>query len=76
VLRDAATWYVVGGAVTGDPRRAKLAGLRARLLGGDPRALSLIISSEDRSGGRDTIEDFVSASGGAKAMADRALKTR
>ncbi|MBU0824171.1 MAG: EpsI family protein [Alphaproteobacteria bacterium] len=76
VLRDAATWYVVDGAVTGDPRRAKLAGLRARLLGGDPRALSLIVSSEERQGGRDAIEDFVSASGGAKAMADRALKTR
>jgi len=76
VLRAAATWYVVGGAVTGDPRRAKLAGLKARLLGSEPRALSLIISSEERRGGRDAIEDFVSASGGAKAMADRALKTR
>ena len=76
VLRDAATWYVVDGAATGDPRRAKLAGLKARLLGGDPRALSLIVSSEERQGGRDAIEDFVSASGGAKAMADRALKTR
>ena len=76
VLRDAATWYVVGGTVTGNPRRAKLAGLQARLLGGDPRALSLIISSEERQGGLDAITDFVSASGGAKAMADRALKTR
>ena len=76
VLRDAATWYVVGGTVTGDPRRAKLAGLQARLLGGDPRALSLIVSSEKRHGGLDAITDFVSASGGAKAMADRALKTR
>ena len=76
VLRDAATWYVVGGTVTGDPRRAKLAGLQARLLGGDPRALSLILSSEEQQGGRNAIEDFVSASGGVKAMADRALKTR
>ncbi|WP_447756287.1 exosortase A [Sphingopyxis fribergensis] len=76
VLRDAATWYVVGGTVTGNPRRAKLAGLQARLIGGDPRALSLIVSSEERHGGRNAIEDFVSASGGAKAMADRALETR
>jgi len=76
VLRDAATWYVVDRAVTGDPRRAKLAGLKARLLGGDPRALSLIVSSEAGQGGRDAVEDFVSASGGAKVMADRALKTR
>jgi exosortase A len=76
VLRDAATWYVVDGKVTGSPRAAKLAGLKARLLGGDPRALALIISSEERQGGRNAIEDFVSASGGAKAIADRALKTR
>ncbi|OWQ95250.1 exosortase A [Sphingopyxis witflariensis] len=76
VLRDAATWYVVDGGVTGDPRRAKLAGLKARLLGGDPRALSLILSSEAGQGGRDAIADFVVASGGAQAMADRALKTR
>ncbi|MGN6690533.1 MAG: exosortase A [Sphingopyxis sp.] len=76
VLRDAATWYVVDGAATGAPRVAKLAGLKARLFGGDPRALSLIVSSEERQGGRDAITDFVSASGGAQAMADRALKTR
>jgi len=76
VLRDAATWYVVDGAVTGAPRAAKLAGLKARLVGGDPRALSLIVSSEERQGGRDAIADFVSASGGAQAMADRALKLR
>ena len=63
-------------AQAGDPRRAKLAGLRARLLGGDPRALSLIISSEERHGGLNAITDFLSASGGVKAMADRALKTR
>lgn len=76
VLRDAATWYVVDGEVTGSARAAKLAGLKARLFGGDPRALSLIISSEERQGGRNAIVDFVSASGGVKAIADRALKTR
>ncbi|MDR7061906.1 MULTISPECIES: exosortase A [unclassified Sphingopyxis] len=76
VLRDAATWYVVDGKVTGSARAAKLAGLKARLLGGDPRALSLIISSEERRGGRNAIENFLSASGGVNAMADRALKTR
>lgn len=76
VLRDAATWYVVDGAATGSPRAAKLAGLKARLLGGDPRALSLIVSAEEAHGGRDAIAAFVSASGGAQAMADRALKLR
>jgi len=76
VLRDAATWYVVDGRATGSPRAAKLAGLKARLFGGDPRALSLIVSSEEEQGGAQAITDFVSASGGAQAMADRALKLR
>src|SRR3546814_9779809 len=46
LLREAATWYVVGGRATGSARAAKLAGLKARRFGGDPRALSLIVSSE------------------------------
>ncbi|QNO26449.1 EpsI family protein [Sphingopyxis sp. OPL5] len=75
-LRDATTWYVVNGTATGSPRGAKLAGLKARLLGGDPRALSLIVSAEEGRGGTKAIADFVSASGGAQAMADRALKLR
>ena len=76
MLRDAVTWYVVDGRVSGSGRAAKLAGLEARLFGGDPRALSLIVSSEEVKGGHDAIADFVSASGGAQAMADRALKLR
>jgi EpsI family protein len=76
VLRDAATWYVVDRRATGSARAAKLAELRARLFGGDPRALSLIVSSEEGEGGAAAIADFVAASGGAQAMADRALKLR
>jgi len=76
VLRDAATWYVVDGRATGSARTAKLLGLKARLGGGDPRALSLIVSAEAGQGGAAAISDFVSASGGAQAMADRALKLR
>ncbi len=76
VLRDAATWYVVGGRATGSAREAKLAGLNMRLFGGDPRALSLIVSSEEAEGGARAIADFVAASGGAQLMADRALKSR
>jgi hypothetical protein len=76
VLRDAATWYVVDGRATGSARAAKLAELSARLFGGDPRALSLIVSSEEGEGGARAIADFVAASGGAQAMADRALKLR
>src|SRR5690606_13684464 len=76
VLRDAATWYVVGGRATGSTRRAKLAALKARLFGGDPRALSIIVSSEEGEGGARAIADFVAASGGVQLMADRALKSR
>jgi len=76
VLRDAATWYVVGGRATGSARLAKLAALKARLFGGDPRALSIIVSSEEGEGGARAIADFVAASGGAQLMADRALKSR
>jgi EpsI family protein len=76
VLRDAATWYVVDRRAKGSARAAKLAELRARLFGGDPRALSLIVSSEEGEGGALAIADFVAASGGAQAMADRALKLR
>ncbi|PAL22682.1 exosortase A [Sphingopyxis sp. GW247-27LB] len=76
VLRDAATWYVVDGHATGSARAAKFAGLKARLFGGDPRALSLIVSSEEGEGGARAIADFVAASGGAQLMADRALKLR
>lgn len=75
-LRDAASWYVVDGAVTGNPRSAKIAGLKARLLGGDPRALLIIVSAQQGQGGRVAVADFVAASGGAQAMADRALKSR
>src|SRR3546814_2888086 len=59
LLREAATWYVVGGRATGSARAAKLAGLKARLFGGDPRALSLIVSSETGRGGARAIADFV-----------------
>lgn len=76
VLRDAVTWFLVDGQLTGDPRRAKLLGLRARLAGGDPRGLALIVSAESSAGGRDAIAAFVAASGGAKALADRAIKLR
>ncbi|WP_052071749.1 exosortase A [Sphingopyxis sp. MWB1] len=76
LLRDAATFYVVNGKATGSARHAKLGQLRARLLGGDPRALSLIVSAEADAGGRDAVAAFLSAAGGAQAIADRALKTR
>ncbi len=76
VQRDAATWYWVDGQITGDPRTVKLLGLKARLLGGDPRALALVVSSEVDAGGLDGVAAFVADAGGAKALADQSLKLR
>lgn len=76
VLRDVTTWYLVDGVLTGDPRRAKLAGLLARLTGGDPRAVAVLVSSEADVGGAGAIAAFVAAAGGPKALADHAIKIR
>lgn len=46
VERTVATWYRLGGMTTADPFRAKLLTVRARLAGGDRRALALHLSAE------------------------------
>lgn len=76
VLRDAATWYIVAGQTSGDPRQAKWLTLQARLGGGDPRAAALIISSEKRSGGAAAMRDWLNAAGGVRKIADRATESR
>lgn len=76
VLRDAASWYVVGGTVATDPRRVKWLTLRGRLGGGDPRAAALVMSAEADRGGSDAMRDWLAAAGGVRKLADRALKTR
>ncbi|GGO98073.1 exosortase A [Stakelama pacifica] len=47
VYRHVATWYDVAGTLTDSPNRAKLATLRAKLLGGKQRAVAILISVED-----------------------------
>lgn len=74
--RDAASWFVVGGTVTGDARQAKLLTLWSRLTGGDPRAAALVISAEERAGGRAAMRDWLMAAGGVREVADRALEIR
>jgi EpsI family protein len=78
VNRDVATWYRTDGATTASPARAKLAGIIARLFGGDPRAVAIVISAEDGADqkARDAIAAFVAAAGGAERLADRAIKLR
>lgn len=71
--RETAHWFIVGGALTADPRRAKLAGLTARLLGGDPRATAIVLSSQQ---GRAAMHDWLDAAGGVRKVADPALETR
>lgn len=44
--RDVAQFYRVNGAMTGNPYTAKIEGLKARLLSGDPKAYALFVSAE------------------------------
>lgn len=71
--RDVAAWYIVGGALETDPRRAKLRGLVVRLTGGDPRAVALLVSSEN---GIDAMDDWLAAAGGVREVAGLGLKSR
>lgn len=48
VVRDVATFYRIGGVTTGSKMRVKLETMRARLLGSDPSAVAVTISSTDR----------------------------
>jgi exosortase A len=52
-VRLVVSWYVVGGHLYATPAGVKAATLRARLLGGDPRAAAILVSAE-RLPGRDT----------------------
>jgi EpsI family protein len=50
VERVVATWYRVGDMVTDDDVPVKLATLKARLLGGDQRAVAVHLSGEAETG--------------------------
>ena len=62
VERVVATWYRVGNVTTADPHRVKFETARARLLGGDQRAVALHLSAEGP-GARAAIERFAAALG-------------
>jgi EpsI family protein len=78
VNRDAASWYRIDGTMTSSPARAKLAGIKARLLGGDPRAVALVISAEQRGDhdARAAIDAFLKSAGGVERLADQSTKLR
>lgn len=77
-VRDVLTVYVVGGAVTSDPRTVKLRTLRARLTGGDQRAYALLLSAApgEGQGGRERIASLVRAAGGIEMLARRLTPIR
>ena len=63
VERVVATWYRVGGVMTADERRVKIETARARLLGGDQRAMAVHVSAVAAPGSdpQATIRRFLAA---------------
>ena len=59
-------FYRVNGAMTGNPYTAKVEGLKAALLGGDPKAAVLFVSAERTDplvSARPAINRFLAAAG-------------
>jgi exosortase A len=50
LARTAISFYVLGGSATGDAMTVKIRTLKGRLLGGDQRAATIILSAEDAAG--------------------------
>jgi exosortase A len=71
VTRTVVSTYVVDGLVTGSAGRVKLATLEHRLFGGNQRAAAVLVSAEDRRGGRAAVDRFLAAIGGVGPLADR-----
>lgn len=72
VPREVAEAYLVGDALTGSPGRVKLETLRARLLGGDQRAATIVVSAEGQ-GARAAVRDFLAAAAPLDSLVDRAI---
>ena len=58
-----ASFYDVGGFVTGSPARVKIETLRRRLLGGDQHAMALLVSADEAQGGGSAVDRFLAALG-------------
>lgn len=77
VERVVATWYWVGGHVTADPAAVKLLTLKARLLGGDQRAVAIHLSAEVRGGdGAAAITAYLASAGPVDRIAREMLRGR
>lgn len=65
-VRDIVQYYWVNGKLTGSPYTAKVEGLKARLLGGEPRAATLVLSAERTDplvSARPAIDRYIAAMG-------------
>jgi len=74
--RDIVQFYRVNGRMIGSPYTAKIEGLKARLLGGDPQAATLFVSAERVDplvSARPALDRFLAAAGPAPALIDRAI---
>ncbi len=72
VERQIASWYRIGDAVTASDSRVKIETLKAKLLGGDQRAVAVHLSAETLAGHdpRAAIERFLAAAGPIARIAD------
>ncbi len=75
LARTAISFYVVGGRTTGDAMTVKLRTLTGRLLGGDQRAATIIVSAEDSAvmPADNVLTDFLAAFGNPVKRADTAF---
>jgi exosortase A len=75
VHREAVTFHRLGGMTTGKAGQVKLATLKAKLLGGDQAAATIIVSAVDREGrpARGAIDAFLAAMGPPATLADRSI---
>ncbi|HEX8223228.1 MAG TPA: exosortase A [Allosphingosinicella sp.] len=74
-VREVASFYRVGGVLTGSAARVKLETVRVRLLGGPQRAVAVLIAAQAPADGlspRPTVDSFLRALGPVEPLADRA----
>ncbi|WP_109807224.1 exosortase A [Sphingosinithalassobacter portus] len=72
VERETVTWYRIGDTLTSSDSRAKLATLRAKLVGGDQTAVAVLLSAErEDTDSRAALQRFLAAAGPVDALADR-----
>ncbi|WP_157217875.1 exosortase A [Flavisphingomonas formosensis] len=79
VVREVATFYRIGGITTGSETRVKLETLKLRLLGGQQRAMAILVSAEQPAQGRSArpaIDAFLAALGPVDTFADRLVPPR